>query len=427
MRRAHDEDGFALVAAMILLAVIFGLGLALLFFSNAEQTDASHEQGSEAAFNIANSALNAQIGQLSRNWPQSEGEMPLQCESSKIQAGEANGCPGPTDLSLSPDAGSTTCPGTDAWGSSLSNEWTTYVRYDPGESPYFNSSAEETQPSFTLTPGAGALWVRAVGVVNCHAVAVVSLVTRLHVALRFNEDAIVGNWFEITTNGNKTVVNRQGNNAAEAAPISMRCEGKPVLKECENYFRDTQIEPPIGTENPTSSTITLTASQLATLRDEALAYKTFYSSTFPYKCPASTAELEGKELSATTRGPVYVEGCTLSFNKEKEGGANTEANPGFLVLADGTLEMNGNATYYGVVYARNLQESDEVVVSVHGGSRVVGGIIVDGKGGIAFGSSGPNAKGEGNFEYDPLATQSLAISAGAAATRNSFRILPAGQ
>jgi hypothetical protein len=100
--------------------------------------------------------------------------------------------------------------------------------------------------------------------------------------------------------------------------------------------------------------------------------------------------------------------------------------PGFLVIANGTLELSGNSTYCGVIYAANTQKSTGAVVKLQGGTVVVGGIIVDGAGGIEFGSSGSGGN-PANLVFDSLAIHDLTISAGAASTRNSFRILPAGQ
>jgi hypothetical protein len=130
---------------------------------------------------------------------------------------------------------------------------------------------------------------------------------------------------------------------------------------------------------------------------------------------------------------VYVEGCS-ELKIKANGEANCEgmtqttgpSSPGFLVIANGTLELSGNSTYCGVIYAANLQKSGEAVVKLQGGTVVVGGIIVDGTGGIEFGSSGQGGN-PANLVFDSLAIRNLTISAGAAATRNSFRILPAGQ
>jgi Tfp pilus assembly protein PilX len=430
MRRARNEEGFAVVAAVVLLTVIMGLGLGLLLFTDSQQKASAREQASEAAFNVAEAALNAQVGQLSRKWPQTEVEMPKECTSSSASS-ETNDCPSPTDLKVDPNTSSATCSGTEAWGSQLSNQWTTYVRRDTGESPLFSSTEEKSQFSYAESEG-GALWVRSVGVVQCHPVTVITLVTRQRVSLVVPEDAIAGNWFEVTNKGNKAIVNRQGY-APEAAPVSMRCEGHPSEEECEKYDRSKEQVSPTITEDPKTSTTTLTTSQLATVKSEAQAHGTFYSSTSPYHCPTSMNELEGVKLSTSSRAPVYVEGCG-SLNIKANGTANCEgltvtngpSLPGFLVIANGTLELSGNSTYCGVIYAANLQKSSGAVIKLQGGTVVVGGIIVDGAGGIEFGSSGAGGN-PANLVFDSLAIHDLTISAGAASTRNSFRILPAGQ
>jgi Tfp pilus assembly protein PilX len=434
MRRVRDEGGFVMVTAIILLTVILGLGLGLLLFSDAQQTASTQEQAKEAAFNVAEAALNAQIGQLARKWPQNVTEMPERCESSTVKEGETSDCPSPTDLKLDPNTSSTTCSGKDVWGSSLSNQWTTYVRRDKeevstkNESLIFNSKEEEKEFSYPAQPETGALWVRSVGVVQCHPVTVVSLVTRQRVTLESPKYAIAGNWFKVSNNGEKAMVNRKGRDN-EAAAVAMRCEPprSRAAGTCEEYsVEKEQVSPPIGEEHPTSSSTTFTASQLATLKAEAQAYKTFYSSTLPYHCPSTMAEFEGVALSSDTRAPVYIEGCE-NLKIKADGTANTESNPGFLIVANGTLEFSGNSTYYGLIYAADLQKSSEAIVTIRGGALVVGGIIVDGAGGIEFGSSGEGKKKNANFEFDSLAFNDLTISAGAAATRNSFRILPSGQ
>lgn len=424
MSRARNEEGFAVVAAIVILTVIVGLGLGLLLFADSQQRASTREQATEAAFNVAEAALNAQVGQLSREWPSAEKPLPSSCTPTTTEA--TNDCPSPTDLKVDPNTGSTTCSGTDAWGSSLSNQWTTYVRQ--GEGTAFSSAIEKEKPSYASSE-TGELWVRSVGVVQCHAVVVISLVTRQRVTLYMPEDAIVGNWFRVTNKGNKAIINRRGN-AAEPAPISMRCEAH--VGKCEEYeVSKEQVSPPI-TEHPKTSTETLTASQLATLKSEAQAYGTYYSATAPYKCPTTLTQLEGVELSSGARAPVYIEGCG-DLSIKANGEANCTASkptepesPGFLILANGTLELSGTSSYCGVIYAANLQKSSEAVVKLQGGTVVVGGIIVDGAGGIEFGSSGQGGN-PANLVFDSLAIHNLTISAGAASTRNSFRILPAGE
>lgn len=432
MRRAREEDGFVMVAAIMLLTIILGLGLGLLLFSDSQQTASTQEQSKESAFNVAEAALNAQIGQLSRNWPKAESEMPKTCIASAST--ETNDCPSSTDLKLDPNTSSTSCSGKDAWGSSLSNQWTTYVRNDPEESLYFNSTKESEQTPYPENGEAGALWVRAVGVVQCHAVAVVSLVTRLRVELNFPKDAIAANWFKVTNSGKKVIVNRQGK-AAEAGAVSTRCESLPEGQKCEEYeVAKEQVSPAIEEKAKTSAT-TLTTRQLETLKSEAQAHGTFYSASAPYHCPTSMSELEGVKLSTSTpspRAPVYIEGCG-ELKVTANGEANCEPSkpeepesPGFLVLANGTFELGGKSRYCGIIYAANLENLKAAVIKLQGGTVVVGSIIVDGSGGIEFGSSGSGGN-PANLVFDSLAIHNLTISAGAAATRNSFRILPSGQ
>jgi Tfp pilus assembly protein PilX len=443
MRPVRNEDGFALVAAVVLLTVIMGLGLGLLLFADNQQKASGREQASEAAFNVAEAALNAQVGQLSRKWPFAESktkteaeaiaEMPRSCTATGTST-EANDCPNPTDLKLDPNTSSTTCSGTDAWGQPLSNQWTTYVRQEVGSNSLFNSTEVQPQPAYAASE-AGGLWVRAVGVVQCHPVAVVTLVTRLRVTLGLPVDAIAGNWFEVTNNGKKDIVNRKSEASAETGPVSMRCESTPPTKKgnCEEYEASKeQVSPPIAPNEPKNPATTLTASQLATIKSEAQSYGKFFSATSPYHCPTSVSELEGVKLSTGARMPVYIEGCG-KVNIKANGEANCTASkptkpesPGFLVIANGTLELSGNSTYCGVIYAANLENLTGAVVKLQGGTVVVGGIIVDGAGGIEFGSSGAGGN-PANLVFDSLAIQEATISAGAAATRNSFRILPSGQ
>ena len=74
MKTLRSEQGVALVAAVLVMSVVSGLALALLLMTNNQQKASAREQASETAFNVAEAALNAQVGQLSRAWPATEGE-----------------------------------------------------------------------------------------------------------------------------------------------------------------------------------------------------------------------------------------------------------------------------------------------------------------------------------------------------------------
>ena len=416
MRRASNEQGFALVTAIILLTVMMGLGLGLLLLTDNQQKASAREQASESAFNVAEAALNAQVGQISRAWPSKVGEKyPERCTATESAP---NGCPTPGSLNAGyPSAGTTTCPASqkDAWGSPDTNEWTTYVRDDvvvtEGEKQVVQpfSSAVKSLLGYDAN-GDEKMWVRAVGVVQCRVVSLVTLVTRQQIALNFPKDAAVGNWFKVTNNGKKVIVNTAGEPpVGETGPVSMRCSGL-TEEECKEWSKEKeQISPDTTGAAPSPSPL-LNEAQTQALKAEAQAAGTFHSATLG-NCPSSLEETSGL--------PAYVEGCgNLKFTG---GISNSVANPGFLVLADGTLELKGNAEVHGVIYARNSSNISGPVVILGGTTTVWGAIDVDGNGGIEFGSS------KANLIYEPKAIIEVKAYAGATPTRNTFRVLPITQ
>jgi type II secretory pathway pseudopilin PulG len=412
MRATRKEDGFALITALVLLTVMIGLGLGLLFLTDSQQKAASKEQASESAFTVAEAALNAQIGQLSREWP-AESKLALPERCTAANAG-VSGCPSAKSLEVGyPGSGSSSCPaGTpkDAWGSPLSNGWTTYVRNAVGTPNQLFDSAAEALPGTARWAQSGNVWVRSVGIVQCRMVVLVALIAPQIVSLPFPQDAIAGNWFETSNNGNKLMVNTKGE-ASESGGVGMRCIGKTPCEE----FREGQVQP--YTKVPAPPEHTYTPAELETLKNRAKANSP--STYFPIgKCPSSLAELTGS--------PVYVEGpCNLSFTSN--GVANSAEKLGFLVIVNGTFELDGNTEFFGTIYAVNAQNSSGVVVTLHGHSRLTGSIVVDGAGGLSFGSSGGKNEEYENFVYNDSGVEGLKTFAGASATRNSFRILPNNQ
>jgi type II secretory pathway pseudopilin PulG len=414
MSDPRDEQGIILVTAIVLLTVIMGFGFGLLLFTENQQTASATEQATESALNIAEAALNAQVGQLSRAWPVNAGEAyPERCTGATSTA--TNGCPDPSSLSAGyPNISPVACPAgspTEKWGSPLTNQWTTYVRDDTGEppSPYFNSPTERTAPTWDSN-GDEKMWVRAVGVAQCHVVVLVTLVSRQLVAINFPRNVATGNWFKVTNNGKKVIVNTAGEPpVSQPGPIGMRCEGLGGVV-CEQWEEKKEQISPNTTKAPAAPSPLLSEAQLATLKTQAQAAGAFRSGA-QGNCPTSLGQTSGL--------PAYIEGCGAL--RMSGGVGNSPASPGFLVLADGTLELKGNATFYGVIYARNPSNSPGAVVALGGTAQVVGAIDVDGNGGIELGSS------KANLIYEPRAITELKTYAGATPTRNGFRILPSGQ
>jgi Tfp pilus assembly protein PilX len=414
-RRLRGEEGVVLISAVILLGVVLAFGLAMTLLSENQQIASARTQTSEQAFNLAEAALNAEIGVLSTRWPAEEkekGQYPFACTEATSTAG--NYCPSAASLkaaypaSISPTACAAGSP-TEAWGSSLGNRWTTYVRDDLETAPLFNSAAEKTAPLFDGNKDER-LWVRAVGVVKCTVVSVISLVARQQIALNFPHTTVAGNWFRVTNAGKKVIVNTAGEPpVAEPGQIAMRCEGV-APEHCEEWSKEKQQVSPNTTGAPPTPPATLNQEQLAALKAQAQAAGTFHSAASG-TCPSRLEEMSGL--------PAYIEGCGELLMTGGVG--NAQGKPGFLVVADGTLTLKGNAEFWGVIYAPNPTDLTGAVVTLGGTTQVHGTIVVDGRGGIEFGSS------KANLIYEPQAIFELKAYAGAAPTRNSFRVLPSNQ
>ena len=414
MKRGRSEHGFALVAGLLVLLVIAGLALALLLLTNSGQKAALREQASESAFNVAEAGLNAQVGQLSRAWPaKASQEVPLRCTASTTSA--TNGCPTGSILSTNyPNISPAQCAAgtrSDAWGSSLTNEWTTYVRDDAAKnSSYFNSAAEQPEARFDAN-GDGKLWVRSVGVVQCRIVVLTTLVSRESIAVPFPKQVDIANWFETRNrggHGERPIVNTQGE-SSQTTNVVVRCSPPPEGKPCENYEKEKGQVSPGGVVEEKATGPAISSGTLETLRQEAEAEGTYYAAG---SCPE-------KQMPAGKL--VYVEGPCNVTNGPSNEVANSATEAGFLIIANGTFKINNKATFYGVVYCLNKQGSTGAVIETSGNAKIVGAAVVEGSGGASF-----DANGE-NIIYDPEAIETLKTYGGAAATRNGFHILASNE
>ncbi len=450
---ARNEDGIAMIMAVIILFVLLGIGAALMLTSLSQEHSASSQQGSESAYNLAEAALDAQLTELSLEWPTTKDApspsspstnygFPSSCNAA------SNGtsyCPTASDLSTAYPVSSHTCPsGTpgDAWSSSSSvtNGWTTYVR-DAGSSPsLFSDSAEETASPYNSTYNTvtgGSVWVRAVGIVNCHIAVLVTKVVDQISAVTFPKDVINANSYDISNNGNKDIVNTEDTNG-NTSQISLRCTGsadgngaQPPDSSCASVGNSNQVQPTTSYASPPAGSPTLNTAELAEVKQLAVEDGTYFA---PGSCPTSASQLTGS--------PVYLDGtdsepCNLSITGN--GTANSSASPGFLVDVNGTITFGGSMTYYGVIYDPNEGDvTSSPILTLQGTATIVGGVDVDGDASLQVGSSGngvqsctdtggTGADKCGDLEYDAAAFNTLSGFDGAAPASNTFRQLPDNQ
>jgi Tfp pilus assembly protein PilX len=457
MSKLRGEQGSALMMALMITLVALGIGGALLATSVAQQRAAGNQQSSETAYSLAEAALNAQLFALSQQWPTSaDGPQPSNSPgygyptSCNAASNGTSYCPAAADLSAY-TPGSQTCPaGTqgDAWNSSspVSNGWTTYVRDAGGAGSstqsVFSSSAEKNMSPFNSnvsTNGAGAVWVRAVGIVNCHIAVLVTKVSDQIVTLPFPKYVLDANSFSISDSGQKDIINVQDLNGNSSA-ISVRCIGaadgngaQPPNSTCAAIKNSNQVQPTLSYASPPAGTPTLNSEQLRAIKKLAIQNGTYIPASVP--CSSITAaQLQGSA--------VYIEG-NASCNGP--GGITIPSNPqinapplssGLLVIVNGTISFTGSGTFYGVIYAPNQGGYTGNVVTLGGTSTVVGGLNVDGNASLSLGSSGNGAvnctdtsKSQkcGDLEYNAAAFSALDGFGGAVSAPNMFRQLPSNQ
>lgn len=368
------------MSSVLVVGILISLTLPLLSLVDTQQTQSANERKSESSFNLAEAALDAEVFVLGKDWPADDTGAYVTC---------------------TPQSTSLNCPSAQLLASSYSGgdftdrNWTIQVRDDTG-TEYYDPTVIPGQPSWDAN-GNAKLWVRA----DAHAAsgnrAVVALVRRIDSTIPFPRNAITSGWFETTNNGNKVIVDTKGD-TAQAAPVAVRCPGRG--NGCLEY-RPGQVSPDTTTTGYAGDTI-VEPEILEMFRAKAQSLDTYY----PSGCPSSlTGEL------------VFIESGNCSY--AGGGRANSASTPGMVVIGNGTLSFGGNMTFYGLVYAANLQRTTGEVVRTQGSSMIVGSIAVDGGGGVAIGSS------KLNVEYADGMFRSVTSFSGAAPVQGSWRELPA--
>ena len=399
--RLCHEGGSSLIVAIILIGVMMGIGLATAAYVDGEQAQSGRERVRESAFNIAESALDAQVLQMSSVWPSASAAYPASCTPTS-----ASNLPCPDAASLqasatTADYSSAACP-----TGSTAPLWTTSVHDDGGGSTdYYNAAIVNAQPTYDANAN-GKLWVRASGTARCKQRSVVTMVNQGTVSLQFPRNVVTANWFRTTNNGKKTIIDTKGS-SSQSAGLVVRCAGlappHTPPSNCMGYDpAKGQVSPDTAAVATTSPTTTLSPTDLAALKARAISLNTYY----PTGCPASL-----------TGAAVYVE----DFTGCSGGAGNSDAVPGTLYIGRGTFSIGGNSVFYGLIYMGNLQGSTGAVVTLGGTSLIKGAVAVDGQGGVSAGSS------KANIIFDDRSFDSFKGVGDVARTPNSWRELPLGQ
>ena len=73
LRMVQDESGSALIAGIMILTIITMLGVVIAQAANVTSHQTGNERSGEMAFNVAESALEAEASLLENTWPSSSG------------------------------------------------------------------------------------------------------------------------------------------------------------------------------------------------------------------------------------------------------------------------------------------------------------------------------------------------------------------
>ncbi len=414
-----DQSGSALVTAIIVMFVVFGLGIAVLSQADVQTHQTGVEAWGEATYNNAEGALDSTANLLQQSWPTAATST---CNQSSASS------------SFCPGAALTNSFNT-AYAGRLFNspQWTVQIVDDSGgqSANFYSDAASATAPTYDANRN-GKLWIRAQTIIQGQKRIVVAEMVRQTTVVQLPHNTITSGGAFTSNRGNKVIIE-----TTDAAPgssltgsVNVRCGDSSYTPSygdaCEGWDpAKGQLNPASnyqgGYVDPNGGYSAVSTTDLASLKQAAQTNGTYYNGT----CPSSLT------------GLVYVDnppGGSCSYN----GGtwnmssfppATTDV-PGMIIMGDGTLTFNGNISYFGVIYMVNASGSTPAsgactstqqngpVFMVHGTGSIYGSIFVDKCGTIDAGSS------KYNIIFDSAAFNAATAYSLPNLAKNTFRIIP---
>jgi type II secretory pathway pseudopilin PulG len=398
IRMIRRQEGFALVTAVMVMSLCLMLGFALLTLIQRQQGDSRMQRERESSFAVSEGALNAQIFQLSKQWPANAGTgfiYPAQC----TQATADPKCPTASTLTKAfkgPDYGAGI-----AWSTEVHDNVSTAAHY-------YNDAAVRAQPTWDSNND-GLMWVRAQSYVRAKRRTLVALIRAERLDTLFPRNVITANTVTISDNGNQNYINTGG------SYLILRCNnpggGQYPTGQCQNWNRSVQVGPNATVNVVANQASALSPETVDRMREYAKANNTYFASG----CP----NLAGALVFVERMSPQ----CSYTGNSEW----NSDASPGILIIGSGSLSLSGNTTYHGVVYDVNGSDgvgpvsSADDLIELHGNGCVSGAVVIDGPAGLTVGNSNGASKCNGNLAFLPNAANNLHAYGTAGIVQNSFR------
>jgi Tfp pilus assembly protein PilX len=420
MKLPGDERGSALIAAIIIMFVIFGLGIAVLSQADVQSHQTGVEAWGEATYNNAEGALDAEANLLQQAWPTVATSACNQSSSSSTF------CPG---------AALTSSFSTTYAGKLFTNpQWTVQIVDDSGgqSANYYSDAAAAAAPSYDANRN-GKLWIRAQTIIQSQKRIVVAEMVRQTTIVQLPHNTITSGGAFTSNRGNKVIIETTdaASGSSLTGSINVRCGDLSYTPSygdaCEGWDPSKgQLDPASnyqgGYVDPNGGYAAVSQTDLASLKLAAQTSGAYYNGT----CPTSLT------------GLVYVDNppggaCSYTggtWNMTSSPPAKTDV-PGMIVMGDGTLTFNGNISYFGVIYMVNAsgstpsgsaactsREQNGPVFMVHGTGSIYGSIFVDKCGIIDAGSSAYN------IIFDSDAFNAATAYSLPNLAKNTFRIIP---
>ena len=455
--RLRREDGWILASSITILAIMLMLALAAVALVDMGTKRSRQQRERESALNLSEGVLFSQGFILARQWPGTVARsIPRQCTQTTI----ATGCPVPSNIAA-PQGGSN-FGNVDQVDPTLT--WITRVRDNgpPLDQSFVSADADKPQTwtrtvdgqnvtttcGDSATPctwdanGDRAMWVQARTVVRGRPRNLVALMKIETLREATPQSAIIAGGLNAQNSGQQTIVTAQG------SQVVVRCSGGQISTQCvsTDKKRPNQIRPAPVAGNPGNL---MNDAQLERMKLRAQADGHYYDT-----CPPSNTDFRGQV--------VWIEGnCTLQItassptekpcvpslpsfstaagNELNSSCINSYDEPGILISHCGHLDLGGNTTFVGLVYAVNnsdgtcaspaggaqfggrcdvAKNSPNYVVTVGGGFGVLGAIVIDGPGCLWAGANGIN------LAFDPNVFTTISSYGTVGLVQNTWRELP---
>jgi Tfp pilus assembly protein PilX len=402
--RATDEEGWVLVIAIMLMAIMLTTILGVARYADGQTSLGAMTRKRETAFNYAEAAMNMQVYALSRDWPGAGTTVTAYPDCSETST--STRCPNVTQLTnliASPDA--------------TGVKWTTKVRDNAGSSPNFYSDASVLGQDAKDTNGDGRLWVRSQVTARGKTRTIIELVRVEEEGLDLPHAAVVAGKFQSSNNGNKVVVNTINGTGANGF-VGVRCSpvmGESAAQACLDQplgsgstntqakwdaLVQTQIDPYAGhVQLGYQSDNAMTQFTRDQLKARAIADGKYFA-TCPPSWPTGTI--------------VWIESGNCNYTSNIT--VNSQSQPGLLLVNNGTLTLGGTGDYWGVIYCVNAQGSNGPVLSLNGSGTLHGGVFVDGQGIVVAGGTSNT-----NIKYEDSALSAVKGYGSAGLIQNTWR------